>query len=627
MGKVQQRVVDAATKPPGAGLDQLAAGGAAALPPPPLGGPRVISSQPAWKQQLAAQAAMLQAAAAADDDLADDGASGAAGGSGWAVHVNSGSIYSLYYSPLRTSVPDGETGLLAEAPKLLVATPLGAAVVDTFTYDVMQVHHFGAAPPAGGAGRGRAATAPGRSRSSGHAAASNDSSSSSGAGGGRYCPQPEVDPPGHFAFGLAPDGACIHCCTLSASGGAVAVLSLTPVPDQGMVAIGLEAEAEAAARFADYRRPGVPAPDVPPPPPVLVPADQQRLLSVFQSGPLPESSPLRVTYGPHSASSASSSTSSPARGGAARGSSGGSARARSAGSAASPSKNGGKGGLMNHPVTFHKKVKSSGYGFVQGPIKLGRPPPAPVKVNSRPPLGGGGGGKGLLTARAYPTDAGPPVQHQPQHALPGNAPTHSGAVVRLAFSPDASRLLTASADKTARAMRLPLSRRLGDGTDFIGHNAALHCAAWSHDGSMVLTASADRSARMWHAGCATPLLEFTHVNSHVPKLATPVPGGSVLLTPGKAAAAAASSKAAEAANPAFLHGAWPGRAPLVTTIATANDCYLMILWHECRALRWLLPPAAAMLLPFALAPALPLPAPLPTHPRSFRPASPSPAMP
>ena len=32
----------------------------------------------------------------------------------------SGSIIKLYYSPLRTALPDGETGLIGESPKLLV---------------------------------------------------------------------------------------------------------------------------------------------------------------------------------------------------------------------------------------------------------------------------------------------------------------------------------------------------------------------------------------------------------------------------------------------------------------------------------------------------------------------------
>ena len=43
------------------------------------------------------------------------------------------------------------------------------------------------------------------------------------------------------------------------------------------------------------------------------------------------------------------------------------------------------------------------------------------------------------------------------------------------------------ADKTARCLRLPMSRHAGDGTDFIGHTAGVSDARWSHCGGLVLT--------------------------------------------------------------------------------------------------------------------------------------------
>ncbi len=57
---------------------------------------------------------------------------------------------------------------------------------------------------------------------------------------------------------------------------------------------------------------------------------------------------------------------------------------------------------------------------------------------------------------------------------------------------DASRLLTASVDRSARVLRLPLSRWAGEGCDLLGHAGPLHGADWSRDGTRVLTASADR---------------------------------------------------------------------------------------------------------------------------------------
>ncbi len=84
---------------------------------------------------------------------------------------------------------------------------------------------------------------------------------------------------------------------------------------------------------------------------------------------------------------------------------------------------------------------------------------------------------------------------------------------------DATRLLTASADRTARCMRLPLWKHQGKGTGFVGHCGAVTDACWSHDGAYVLTTAGDRSARMWGSAQASPLLAFTHVQHQASSMA------------------------------------------------------------------------------------------------------------
>lgn len=49
-------------------------------------------------------------------------------------------------------------------------------------------------------------------------------------------------------------------------------------------------------------------------------------------------------------------------------------------SVANKSKHSIKGSSALQPVTFHKKIKSSGYGFVQPKVKMGQPKPTPIKV-------------------------------------------------------------------------------------------------------------------------------------------------------------------------------------------------------------------------------------------------------
>jgi len=72
---------------------------------------------------------------------------------------------------------------------------------------------------------------------------------------------------------------------------------------------------------------------------------------------------------------------------------------------------------------------------------------------------------------------------------------HTGAVTSAVFSPDGQRILTASADSTARLWDkngAPLAT-------LSGHTGAVASAVFSPDGQRILTASADSTARLWDA--------------------------------------------------------------------------------------------------------------------------------
>jgi WD40 repeat protein len=79
---------------------------------------------------------------------------------------------------------------------------------------------------------------------------------------------------------------------------------------------------------------------------------------------------------------------------------------------------------------------------------------------------------------------------------------HSGLVNSAAFSPDGTRVVTASWDATARVWD---ARTGASVTTLSGHKASLNGAALSPDGSRVVTASADKTARVWDAGTGTVL--------------------------------------------------------------------------------------------------------------------------
>jgi WD40 repeat protein len=82
---------------------------------------------------------------------------------------------------------------------------------------------------------------------------------------------------------------------------------------------------------------------------------------------------------------------------------------------------------------------------------------------------------------------------------------HTDVVVSAAFSPDGTRILTASNDNTARVWDAKTGASL---VTLVGHTDVVVSAAFSPDGTRVLTASMDHSARIWDAktGAALAML-------------------------------------------------------------------------------------------------------------------------
>ena len=69
-----------------------------------------------------------------------------------------------------------------------------------------------------------------------------------------------------------------------------------------------------------------------------------------------------------------------------------------------------------------------------------------------------------------------------------------------AFSPDGSRIVTASEDKTARIWDAASAKEIAV---LRGHDNYVNSAAFSPDGSRIVTASGDKTARIWDAHLQT----------------------------------------------------------------------------------------------------------------------------
>jgi WD40 repeat protein len=95
------------------------------------------------------------------------------------------------------------------------------------------------------------------------------------------------------------------------------------------------------------------------------------------------------------------------------------------------------------------------------------------------------------TARVWDATTGRPLT---------GALEHQDQVVSAAFSPDGTRVVTASWDGTAAVW----DASAGKLTIALEHQAEVWTAAFSPDGTRVVTASADKTARLWDALTGEP---------------------------------------------------------------------------------------------------------------------------
>ncbi|MGQ0626647.1 MAG: protein kinase domain-containing protein, partial [Phycisphaerales bacterium] len=82
---------------------------------------------------------------------------------------------------------------------------------------------------------------------------------------------------------------------------------------------------------------------------------------------------------------------------------------------------------------------------------------------------------------------------------------HNDRVFSAAFSPDGTRLVTASGDKTVRVWDTSTGSSLAE---LKGHSDTVFSAAFSPDGTRIVTASGDKTARVWNATTGSSLAEL-----------------------------------------------------------------------------------------------------------------------
>jgi len=163
-----------------------------------------------------------------------------------------------------------------------------------------------------------------------------------------------------------------------------------------------------------------------------------------------------------------------------------------------------KGKIIDQPVTFHKVIKSSGYGQVPNNIldkkrlerqrRLQRE--ATEKQRSSSAAASLGSGKRL---RQYPVNCDLICNHQEDHDLPSSR-SIPFPISQINFSDDASMLGVAITDTSVLTLKMPVSKYLGEGISYMGHNKRVTNVSFSHDNQMILSSSADGTARIWTSG-------------------------------------------------------------------------------------------------------------------------------
>jgi sugar lactone lactonase YvrE len=103
---------------------------------------------------------------------------------------------------------------------------------------------------------------------------------------------------------------------------------------------------------------------------------------------------------------------------------------------------------------------------------------------------------------------------------------HDGVVWSVAFSPDGARILTGSADGTARLWDAATGKELAR---LEGHTSVVSSVAFSPDGARILTSSNDKTARLWDAATGK---ELARLKGHISGFSSVAfsPDGARILT-------------------------------------------------------------------------------------------------
>jgi len=155
---------------------------------------------------------------------------------------------------------------------------------------------------------------------------------------------------------------------------------------------------------------------------------------------------------------------------------------------------------------------------------------------------------------------------------------HDGAVQAVAWSPDGTKLATASMNHGARIWDAVSGHAV---TPPLAHQGEVYGVAWSPDGTRVATASQDGTARVWNAASGRPVTPPLAHHGRVLAVAWSPDGKRVATASGDHTARVWNADSGQAVTPPLAHEdrvhaiAW---SPDGQQVATAGDDHTARLW-------------------------------------------------
>ena len=183
----------------------------------------------------------------------------------------------------------------------------------------------------------------------------------------------------------------------------------------------------------------------------------------------------------------------------------GAARAKVAGEWERPLVVNGK--VADLPVTFHNRIKSSGYGrqdldrIPRKTTKMEKSGGQVKKSSSYEARRGSG-----VKIRLYDLNSGPTTVHQKENDMP----PESYPMYGICYNTDGSMLSFAAASPIVSTFRLPISKHRGDGVSYMGHDSRVLSCSFSNDKESVLSSSDDGTVRVWRNRPDAPVLVLSH---------------------------------------------------------------------------------------------------------------------